>query len=207
VPTAALPSPSKRSAYARYSVRRTAAVRRRRSPMQAACTGAWVMHGAERQRGQACQPSIRRNLVGCARTPRKDRQGETLVHPWRMAPEALPPGGGLLLPRLHKPGVVRTRHHTVCDFLPGDRGTGRTADEFECRASVIRTDLIDTCGLGAGEPAGPNPGGVSLQELSGLNITPGREGTGEEECDDCHGYAHSDHFPTPCRTPGGAGHP
>jgi hypothetical protein len=96
---------------------------------------------------------------------RKDRQGETLVHPWRMAPEALPPGGGLLLPRLHKPDVVRTRHHTVCDFLPRDRGTGRTADDLERRASVIRTDLIDPCGLGAGEPAGPNPGGISLQEL------------------------------------------
>ncbi len=77
MPTAALPSPSKRSAYARYSVRRTAAVRRRRSPIQAACTGAWVMHGAKRHRGQAWQPSIRRKPAGRARTPRKDRQGGT----------------------------------------------------------------------------------------------------------------------------------
>ena len=87
---------------------RTATGRGRRDPMQAKCAAAWVMVGTNRQHSQACQPSIRRNPARRARSRRKHRQGGTPGRPWRMGTRGLPPGGGLLLPRLHKPGVVRT---------------------------------------------------------------------------------------------------
>ena len=82
----------------------------------------------------------------------------------------------------------------VRNLLPGDGGRGRTADDLERRASVIGIDLRDPRGHGTGESAVPDPGGVSLQEFEGPNITLGSGDAGEQGCNDKDGDAHRDHL-------------
>ncbi len=102
-------------------------------------------------------------------------------------------GGRLFLPRLHELGAVRTHRHPVRDLLPGKGKRGRTADDLEGRPAVIGTHLSDPRGHGTGEAAVPDPGGVSLKEFEGPDITLSKGGAREESCGDCHGYAHPDH--------------
>ena len=74
--------------------------------------------GTTLQIGHRAEPGI--PFRGPAGRPRKHRQGGIPMRPWRVGARALPPGGGLLLPRLHKPGVVRAHLQAVRNLLPDD---------------------------------------------------------------------------------------